>query len=146
MTPAARHLAIVTGASRGLGRLITIELAGAGVDVLMVGRDERALAQTAEAASETAASLHPFVCDLSRPEAAELVVLAARQLGAVDILVNNAAIQGPIGPMWEIDFAAFETTMLPRPRWCVSQRRSPSKQLTRACASTASRLAHLLQK
>ena len=111
MTPAARHLAIVTGASRGLGRLITIELAGAGVDVLMVGRDERALAQTAEAASKTAASLHPFVCDLSRPEAAEMVVLAARQLGAVDILVNNAAIQGPIGPVWETDFAAFEATM-----------------------------------
>ena len=111
MTPAARHLAIVTGASRGLGRLITIELASAGVDVLMVGRDEQALAQTAEAASKTAASLHPFVCDLSRPEAAETVVLAARQLGAVDILVNNAAIQGPIGPVWETDFAAFEATM-----------------------------------
>jgi NAD(P)-dependent dehydrogenase (short-subunit alcohol dehydrogenase family) len=111
MTPAARHLAIVTGASRGLGRLITIELAGAGVDVLMVGRDEWALAQTAEAASKNGASLHPLVCDLSRPEAAELVVLAARQLGAVDILVNNAAVQGPIGPVWETDFAAFEKTM-----------------------------------
>jgi len=111
MTPAARHLAIVTGASRGLGRLITIELAGAGVDVLMVGRDEQALAQTAEAASKTAARLHPFVCDLSLPEAAEMVVLAARQLGAVDILVNNAAIQGPIGPVWETDFAAFEATV-----------------------------------
>ena len=111
MTPAARHLAIVTGASRGLGRLITIELASAGIDVLMVGRDEQALAQTAEAASKPAASLHPFVCDLSRPEAAETVVLAARQLGAVDILVNNAAIQGPIGPVWETDFAAFEATM-----------------------------------
>jgi NAD(P)-dependent dehydrogenase (short-subunit alcohol dehydrogenase family) len=111
MTPAVRHLAIVTGASRGLGRLITIELAGAGCDVLMVGRDERALAQTAEAASKTAANLHPFVCDLSAPEAAEMVVLAARQLGAVDILVNNAAIQGPIGPVWETDFAAFEATI-----------------------------------
>ena len=107
----ARHLAIVTGASRGLGKLITIELAGAGIDVLMVGRDERALAQTAEAASKTAASLHPFVCDLSHPEAAEMVALAARQLGAVDILVNNAAIQGPVGPVWETDFAAFEATM-----------------------------------
>jgi 3-oxoacyl-[acyl-carrier protein] reductase len=111
MTPAARHLAIVTGASRGLGRLIAIELASAGVDVLMVGRDEQALAQTAQAAPKSAASLHPFVYDLSRPEAAETVVLAARQLGGVDILVNNAAIQGPIGPLWETDFAAFEATI-----------------------------------
>jgi 3-oxoacyl-[acyl-carrier protein] reductase len=111
MNRAARHLAIVTGASRGLGRLITIELANAGTDVLMVGRDEHALAQTAEAASEIAASLHPFVCDLSRPDAAETVILAARQLGEVDILINNAAIQGPIGSLWEIDFAAFEATM-----------------------------------
>ena len=110
ITPvAARPLAIVTGASRGLGRLITIELARSGVDVLMVGRDEEALRETAAAA--TPRSLHPVVCDLSNPQAAETIMGAAQRLGAIDILVNNAAVQGPIGPVWEIDFAAFEATM-----------------------------------
>lgn len=112
ITAAARPLAIVTGASRGLGRLITIELASAGIDVLMVGRDEHALTETAAAASNSAGSrLNPLVCDLSDPAAAETIMLAARQLGSVDILINNAAIQGPIGPVWEIDFGAFEATV-----------------------------------
>jgi NAD(P)-dependent dehydrogenase (short-subunit alcohol dehydrogenase family) len=111
MTPIRHPLAIVTGASRGLGQLITIELARAGVDVLMVGRDEQALAQTARIASAGSASLHPLACDLSDPKAVETVVLAAQRLGSVDILVNNAAIQGPIGPVWEMDLAAFEETM-----------------------------------
>ena len=111
MTPIRRHLAIVTGASRGLGRLITIELARAGVDVLAVGRDEQALEQTARAASGASASLHPLVCDLSDPKAVEMVILAAQRFGSVDILVNNAAIQGPIGPVSKMDLSAFEETM-----------------------------------
>jgi NAD(P)-dependent dehydrogenase (short-subunit alcohol dehydrogenase family) len=105
-------LAIVTGASRGLGRLITIELAAAGVDVLMVGRDELALMQTAEAAGGGAARLHALACDLSRPQAVDTIMSTAQQLGAVDILVNNAAVQGPIGPAWETNFTAFEATLL----------------------------------
>jgi NAD(P)-dependent dehydrogenase (short-subunit alcohol dehydrogenase family) len=111
MTPPRRPLAIVTGASRGLGRLITIELARAGVDVLMVGRDEQALAQVVQVASGAPASLHPLACDLSDQKAVEIVTSAAELFGSVDILVNNAAIQGPIGPVWKMDLAAFEATM-----------------------------------
>ena len=92
MTAIRRPLAIVTGASRGLGRLITIELARAGVDVLMVARDEQALAQIARVASGSSASLHPVVCDLFNPKAVEMVTLAAQRFGSVDILINNAAI------------------------------------------------------
>lgn len=111
MTAIRRPLAIVTGASRGLGRLITIELARAGVDVLMVARDEQALAQIARVASGSSASLHPVVCDLFNPKAVEMVTLAAQRFGSVDILINNAAIQGPIGPVWKMDLSALEATM-----------------------------------
>jgi NAD(P)-dependent dehydrogenase (short-subunit alcohol dehydrogenase family) len=111
MTPGRRPLAIVTGASRGLGRLITIELACTGIDVLMVGRDEQALAQIARVASSGAASLHPLACDLSDQKAVEIVTSAARGFGSVDILVNNAAIHGPIGPVWKMDLAELEATM-----------------------------------
>jgi 3-oxoacyl-[acyl-carrier protein] reductase len=77
----------------------------------MVGRDEQALAQIARVASGSAASLHPLACDLSEQKAVEIVTSAARQFGSVDILVNNAAIQGPIGPVWKMDLVELEATM-----------------------------------
>jgi len=105
-------LCIVTGASRGLGRLITIELAAAGVDVLMVGRDPEGLRETArEVEAISRAPLAAVVCDLTEPGASETIVAAADAQGGADILINNAAIQGPIGLSWEADFTAFEETI-----------------------------------
>jgi 3-oxoacyl-[acyl-carrier protein] reductase len=107
-----RKLAIVTGAGRGLGRLITLELAAAGVDVLMIGRGGEALRRTAdETARAGAAHAFPMPCDIGAPGAVAAILAAAADAGGADILVNNAAIQGPIGPAWEIDDDAFARTM-----------------------------------
>jgi 3-oxoacyl-[acyl-carrier protein] reductase len=106
-------LAIVTGASRGLGRLCARELAAHGADLLLVARDQRALA---DVAVETKMK-HPgrevatLSCDLGDPDAPQRVHEAAAQLGQVDILVNNAAIQGPIGPAWEVPWCEFEKAL-----------------------------------
>ncbi|MGO9685155.1 MAG: SDR family NAD(P)-dependent oxidoreductase [Steroidobacteraceae bacterium] len=110
MSRQERRVAIVTGASRGLGAHITMALAVAGVDVLMVGRDRAALARVAGLA-KGAAKLHPLVCELEASDAVDTIISAVSDLGGADILINNAAIQGPIGPVWEIDFAAFERTI-----------------------------------
>jgi NAD(P)-dependent dehydrogenase (short-subunit alcohol dehydrogenase family) len=82
--------ALVTGASRGIGRAIAIAYAERGARVLAVARSEEGLRETAERANGTTVEIHPT--DLRDPAAIEACVdLAAEQLGGIDVLVNNAA-------------------------------------------------------
>jgi 3-oxoacyl-[acyl-carrier protein] reductase len=106
-------LAIVTGASRGLGRLCALELAAHGANLLLVARDQRALANLAVETKTKYAGrdVATLGCDLGDPDAAPRVCEAAAQLGQVDILVNNAAVQGPIGPAWEVPWREFEEAL-----------------------------------
>jgi NAD(P)-dependent dehydrogenase (short-subunit alcohol dehydrogenase family) len=112
MVQSKRQLAVVTGASRGLGRFITMELAEAGLDIIIVGRDRQALEAVAKAAaSENDSRIHSVVCDLERPDGIDTILKSVQRLGSADILINNAAIQGPIGSVWETEISAFELTM-----------------------------------
>ncbi len=85
------EVALVTGATRGIGRTIAEHLARAGARVAVVGRN-------AERAEETADSLagvghRGYACDVSDSAAAAgLVKQVEEDLGGVDILVNNAGI------------------------------------------------------
>jgi NAD(P)-dependent dehydrogenase (short-subunit alcohol dehydrogenase family) len=107
---AARMLALVTGASRGLGKLCAQELAKASADLLLVARDRTRLCDAAAAitAREPGVRVETLCCDLADPTAPQRVQDAADALGGADILVNNAAIQGPIGRAWEIPWPEFE--------------------------------------
>jgi len=83
--------ALVTGASTGLGRGMTLALASAGADVLLV--DHVASESVAEEVRALGARAFPLTLDLSQTgSAASAVDSAIRQLGRVDILVNNAGI------------------------------------------------------
>jgi 3-oxoacyl-[acyl-carrier protein] reductase len=77
----------------------------------MVARDKDALTDAAAPSAAGGATVYPLVSDLESPGAIDVIVAAARDLGGADILVNNAAIQGPIGPVWETDIADFERTL-----------------------------------
>jgi NAD(P)-dependent dehydrogenase (short-subunit alcohol dehydrogenase family) len=106
-------LAVITGASRGLGRLCARELAAHGADLLLIARDQMALA---DAAVEIKAkcpgrAVTTLGCDLADPEAPLYVREVAEQLGPVGILVNNAAVQGPIGPAWKVPWHEFEAAL-----------------------------------
>jgi 3-oxoacyl-[acyl-carrier protein] reductase len=80
--------AIVTGASRGIGRAIALHLAREGAQVLLTARSEKGLEEAAAAAGFEA---RVFACDLREPESAGNIAEAAlRHFGGVDILVNNA--------------------------------------------------------
>jgi len=84
------RVAIVTGASRGLGRAIAQGFAAEGVRVLAAGRSENELK---ELAAETTHLVHPVACDLADPQqVASLVPEALRVFGGLDIVVNNAGI------------------------------------------------------
>ena len=82
--------ALVTGASRGIGRAVAIGLAEAGADVALVSRGE-ALFTVAREIEKLGRKALVIQEDLSRPEAAEEVVKATvEKFGSLDILVNNA--------------------------------------------------------
>jgi 2-deoxy-D-gluconate 3-dehydrogenase len=89
--------AIVTGASRGLGRAAAIALAGAGANVVLVGRDEAALAEVQQAihspATHESDRSYGIVADVTDPgKMMETIASAVKRFGSVDILVNNAGI------------------------------------------------------
>ncbi|MBK1789445.1 SDR family NAD(P)-dependent oxidoreductase [Prauserella cavernicola] len=90
------RVAIVTGASRGLGRALTVALADAGARVTAVARSEADLADTAKVADPTGQRVLPVVADLNDPSAGEAILAATiDHFGAVDILVNNAGVHYP---------------------------------------------------
>src|SRR5262249_53443695 len=110
--PSKAKTAIVTGASGRLGGLITLELVAVGYTVLIVGRDVEALRRTAaKAQSIREGSTCICRCDFESPESVSKIQSEADNLGGCDVLINNAAIQGPIGPAWEVDPIEFERTI-----------------------------------
>jgi NAD(P)-dependent dehydrogenase (short-subunit alcohol dehydrogenase family) len=97
-------VALVTGAGRGIGRRLASRLASAGAALGLVARsgDELKLTRRLiEDAGGVAAAARADVTDAAGLEAA--IADLRRQLGPVDLLINNAGVLGPIGPLWEID-------------------------------------------
>ena len=85
---------IVTGASRGIGVYIARALAARGADLLLVARSEPELARLAKELRTPENTVGFAAIDLAGPHAAEQVVAAAEsELRAVDVLVNNAAVE-----------------------------------------------------
>lgn len=110
MTSAANlsgRLAIVTGASSGIGRATAVLLAARGARVLAVGRDQKRLAELA--AESGAATL---VAAIETREACAEVAAAARKLGQIAILVNCAGRGGSLDrPIWEQSSEDWRATM-----------------------------------
>jgi 3-oxoacyl-[acyl-carrier protein] reductase len=86
------RVAIVTGASAGIGHAVALELASNGSRVVMVARNEKQLKQAAyEIRDRTSVDVLTIAADVGKPEAAgEIVAKAIGHFGRVDILVNNA--------------------------------------------------------
>src|SRR5437763_367329 len=83
--------AVVTGASRGLGRAIALELAGEGCDLAVCARGEADLAAAVDELEGTGVGVFSQMVDVTRAaEVAGFVAGAAAALGGIDVLVNNA--------------------------------------------------------
>jgi len=111
-------VAIVTGAGRGLGQVMTLGLLEAGACVAAVEIDEPALEETESAAEQRGAGerIHGVVADITRDDSAPKIVRAAMEhFGRLDILVNNAGINTgllrpegqPVGKFWEVTPTEF---------------------------------------
>ena len=92
-------VALITGASRGIGRALAEALAGAGADVILNARDRSRLEETAQfIQSETGVRVDTLVADVSEPDFPEVLDnLVSRTSGKLDILMNNAGLnrRGP---------------------------------------------------
>jgi 3-oxoacyl-[acyl-carrier protein] reductase len=86
-------VALVTGASRGIGRAIAVDLARHGATLALVGRDSAALAETAAESAAAGTGLEPSVqtADVSDPAAVDAFVAATvKAFGRIDIAIANA--------------------------------------------------------
>ncbi len=102
-------VAIVTGASRGIGRAIAELFAREGASVVICGRKQEPLDQVARELSVLAGRIVPIACHVGRLDDLErLVDRATRELGRIDILVNNAGTNIAQGPALEMTDAQFD--------------------------------------
>jgi NAD(P)-dependent dehydrogenase (short-subunit alcohol dehydrogenase family) len=94
-------VAIVTGASRGIGEAMAFALAGAGADLVLVGRDQSTLDEVSQRLQDkTGRKIFSVAGDVGQVEFIEkLVPFAQREMGQIDILVNNAGINKRIPAM-----------------------------------------------
>ncbi|HSW15302.1 MAG TPA: SDR family oxidoreductase [Solimonas sp.] len=96
------QIAIVTGASSGIGFGTAVKLAGMGMGVVGVGRDEKKLAELSAAIGDPS-RIATIAADLTAAEAPKRVVdLALSRWGSIDFLINNAGVGSP-KPLHETD-------------------------------------------
>lgn len=106
------RVAVVTGASRGIGEAIARGLAEQRATVVIASRKIEALQPVADAiAKDTGQKCVPIACHTGDPEAiGKLFEQVKKDFGRCDILVNNAATNPYFGPMVDMDLGAFDKT------------------------------------
>jgi len=99
-------VAIVTGASRGIGRAIAETFVREGARVVIIGREQESLDQVAR---EIGPGARPIACHVGRLAGLEAMVATTRsEFGCIDILVNNAGTNVGQGPCLAVDEGQFD--------------------------------------
>jgi NAD(P)-dependent dehydrogenase (short-subunit alcohol dehydrogenase family) len=105
------RVALVTGGGRGVGRLLAQALAEAGAAVALIARSSDELATTVEQIRDAGAVAAAASADVTDETAVAAALAQLReQLGPVDILINNAGMNGPMGVLWETEPADWWRT------------------------------------
>src|SRR5690606_38276574 len=98
------QVALVTGAGRGFGRAIAERFAGEGAAVALLSRSLAELDDVAQTIRGAGGQAIGIRCDVADEASIVHAVAKARELlGPIDLLVNNAGVPGPFGPIWEVD-------------------------------------------
>lgn len=100
------HLVVITGVSRGLGRAMARKFAALGHVVIGCGRSKQPIASL----QKELGSPHRFaVVDVTRDaQVAQWAKQVIAALGSPDLLLNNAAVMGPVSPLWEVSWNDFD--------------------------------------
>jgi NAD(P)-dependent dehydrogenase (short-subunit alcohol dehydrogenase family) len=96
-----RRIALVTGAGSGIGRAVSVALAGVGYSVVLAGRRAKALEETAALGQ----SMLPVATDVSDPESVRALFARLEDaFGRLDLLFNNAGSNTPAIPMEDLSY------------------------------------------
>lgn len=112
MTEASSKIALVTGASRGIGAATAVALATAGYHVVLTGRDEKRLTAVDDLihAAGGTATIAPF--DLADGDAIDRLATAiGARWGKLDLLVLNAGVLGTLAPLGHIDVKEWNNVL-----------------------------------
>jgi len=105
-------VAVVTGSSRGIGRSIAETMARMGAKVVISSRKAEACEPVAAAIRDKGGTAAVIPCNISRRNEVEALIRGAEgKVGAIDILVCNAAVNPYYGPLGEITDEAFDKIM-----------------------------------
>ncbi|MGW4132278.1 SDR family NAD(P)-dependent oxidoreductase [Amycolatopsis japonica] len=108
--PALRVL--VTGGRQGLGQSFALALGAAGANVLVAGRDEDSLVKTVEEIRQSGGTAGYVTFDVTdEVSVSRGVARAMEEYGGLDVLVNNAGVCGPKGPLWVVDEGEWRRTI-----------------------------------
>ena len=98
------QVASVTGAGRGFGRAIAVRLAAEGAAVAVTSRTRAELDETVAQISAAGGRAHAVVADVTDRAQVEQVVSETRErFGGLSLLVSNAGVPDPFGPIWTVD-------------------------------------------
>ena len=103
----SNRVAIVTGASRGLGEVIARVLARRGYALVMGARTPERLQTVAGSIAAEGSTVVAIAGDITDAAVRAQLVDAARRLGGLDVLVNNASELGSIGPLMDFEVQRF---------------------------------------
>ncbi len=106
------RIAVVTGASRGIGRSIAHELAAHGATVVVSSRKVEACQAVVDEIQAAGGKADAAACHIGEPDSISAMIQGVESRhGRIDILVNNAAANPYFGPALDMDLAAFAKTV-----------------------------------
>jgi NAD(P)-dependent dehydrogenase (short-subunit alcohol dehydrogenase family) len=110
-------VAVITGASRGLGKAFSVALASHGASVGLIARSSTNLRKVGDKIRDSGGTAVETPCDLLNQDSINAAIKnIEKELGAIDILINNAGVAGPTGADWTLDpkewWKVFEVNVL----------------------------------